>query len=101
MSIHWGEGCFHFYVDDLLFWAKYEAYITQVALILRYKGVDVEQEYGAAGFLGVKIECDAETGLIKMLQDGLIDSLIAQLVIDEGYFKVKCTPANAKPLVKD
>ena len=65
------------YVDDLLFWTKYEAYIIQVVLRLRNEGVNLEQEYDAAGFLGVKLDLDAENGLIEMCQDGLIYRVIS------------------------
>ena len=36
-----------------------------------------------------------------MSQDGLIDKIIAQLVLDDRYVKVKWTPANVNPFVKD
>ena len=88
-------------VDDLLFWEKYEADITQVALSLRDEGVDLDQEDNASVFLGIKLEHDAETCLIEMYQYGLTDRVIAQLVIDDVVDKVKCTPTKAKLLVQD
>jgi hypothetical protein len=90
------------YVDDLLFWAKDEDDITDLAIKLREEeGVDLEQEDDAAGFLGVTLERDADTGLIEMRQIGLIDRVIAALGLDDGAAKSKFTPAEAKPLVKD
>ena len=39
------------YVDDILFWAKDEAYINELASNLRAQGLLLEQEDDAAGFL--------------------------------------------------
>ena len=46
-----------FYFDDLLFWAKDEADITQFALIFRNEGFDIDKEDDDSGFLWVKLEC--------------------------------------------
>jgi hypothetical protein len=35
-------------------------------------GFDLEQEEDAAGFLGVTLDCDVSSGLLKMKQMGLI-----------------------------
>jgi hypothetical protein len=35
-------------------------------------GVDLEQEEDAAGILGVTLDCDVSSGLLKMKQMGLI-----------------------------
>jgi len=43
------------YVDDILFWAKDENDITDVMVQLREKGLLLEKESDAAGFLGVDI----------------------------------------------
>ena len=40
---------------------------------LRGVGVDLEQEDDAAGFLGVCLERDPDTGLLEMNQTGLIE----------------------------
>lgn len=89
------------YVDDLLFWAKDESDIDSVATSLRDLGCDLEQESDAAGFLGVSLERDSDTDLIEMRQDGLIDRVIESLGLDDGMAKVKWTPADGNPLVKD
>ena len=89
------------YVDDLIFWAKDEADIDSVATSLRDLGCDIEQESDAAGFLGVSLERDSTTDLIEMRQDGLIDRIIEALGLDDGMAKVKWTPADGNPLVKD
>ena len=90
-----------FYADDLLFFAKDEADITQVESSLRDEGVDLKREDDATGFLGVKLERDDETGLIEMRQDGLIVRVISKLGLDAGAAKFEWTPVEAKPLVKN
>ncbi len=61
----------------------------------------LEQEDDAAGFLGVKMERDSNTGLLKMKQTGLIERVTEALGLDDGYAWGKHTPAETKPLVKD
>jgi hypothetical protein len=68
---------------------------------LRELGVDLEQEDNAAGFLGVTLDHDASSGLLKMKQMGLIQRVITALGLDDEYAKGKHTPAESKPLVKD
>ncbi len=58
------------YVDDLIFWSHNVAKIDRVAMELCKLGVKFEQEDDTAGFLGVKMECDSNTGLLKMKQTG-------------------------------
>jgi hypothetical protein len=89
------------YVDDLIFWSKDVPQINQVAMELRELGVDLEQEDNAGGFLGVTLDRDASTGLIKIKQTGLIKRVIKALGLDDGYTKRKHTPVESKPLVKD
>ena len=89
------------YVDDILFWAKDEAGIRELAMMLREFGVDLEQEDDAAGFLGVTLECDEITGLMEMKQLGLIDRVIDALGLDDGMATGKFTPAESSPLVKN
>jgi hypothetical protein len=67
---------------------------------LREFGVDLEQEYDAADFLGVTLERDSETGLLEMKQTGLIKRIIKALGLNDGA-KGKFTPSESKPLVKD
>ena len=88
------------YVDDLLFWAKDEKDIHDLAVKLRQAGVDLEQEDDAAGFLGVRIEKN-EDGLLEMTQEGLIDRVVETLGLDAGNVHGKFTPCEVKPLVKD
>jgi hypothetical protein len=88
------------YVDDLIFWSKDTVAINDSAMQLRELGVDLEQEYDTAGFLGVTLERDPETSLLEMKQTGLIKRIIEALGLDDGA-KGKFTPSESKPLVKD
>ncbi len=54
------------YVDDLIFWSCDVANSDRVAMELCKLGVALEQEDDAAGFLGVKMERDSDTGLLEM-----------------------------------
>ena len=69
------------WVDDLLFWSKDEKHINDLAVKLREAGVDLEQEDGPAGFLGVRLEKN-KTNQIEMKQTGLIDRNIEALGLD-------------------
>ena len=89
------------YVDDLLFWARDENEIHKLAMQLREVGVDLEQEDDAAGFLGVRLERDADSGLLEMKQTGLIDRVILALGLDVGMINGKATPAEHAPLTRD
>ena len=89
------------YVDDILFWAKDPANINALANRLRAVGVDLGQEGNAAGFLRVQMECDPETGLIEMKQEGLIQRVLEALGLEIGTVNGKATPAEGRPLVKD
>ncbi len=53
------------YVDDIIFWSKDTEDINNSAMKLHELGVDLEQKEDAAGFLGVTLERDPETGLIN------------------------------------
>ena len=70
------------YVDDLIFWSRNAANIDRVAMELCKLGVALEQEDNAAGFLGVKMERDRNTGLLEMKQTGLIERVFEALDLD-------------------
>ena len=89
------------YVDDLIFWSRDVAKIDKVGMELCKLGVALEQEDNAAGFLGVSMERDSSTGLLELKQTGLIERVVEALGLDDGYARVKHTPAETKPLVKD
>ncbi len=74
--------------------------IKDSAMQLPELGMDLKQEDDAAGFLGVTLEQDSETGLLEMKQAGLIKHIIKSLGLDDGA-KRKFTPSESKPLVKD
>ncbi len=67
------------YVDVLIFWSRDVAKIDMVAMELCKLGVALEQEDDAAGFLGVKMECGSNTGLLEMKQTGLIERVVEAL----------------------
>ncbi len=77
------------------------ANINRVAMELCKLGVALEQEDDAAGFLGVMMKRDSNTGLLEMTQIGLIERVVEALGLDDGYAQGKHTPAETKPLVKD
>jgi hypothetical protein len=89
------------YVDDLIFWACNEKDIHHIAMKLREVGVDLEQETDDAGFLGIRMECDSDTGLLEMKQEGLTLGIIEAMRLDIGFVTPKWTTAEAAPLVKD
>ncbi len=89
------------YANNLIFWSRNVANIDRVAMELCKLGVALEQEDDAAGFLGVKMEQDSNTGLLKMKQTGLIERVVEALGLDNGYTCGKYTPAETKPLIKD
>ena len=64
------------YVDDEIFWCCNVANINRVVMELCKLGVTLEQEDDAARFLGVKMECNSNTGLLEMKQTGLIERVI-------------------------
>ncbi len=68
---------------------------------LREVGVNLEQETDAAGFLGIRMERDPDTGLLEMKQEGLTLCIIEAMGLDVGTVTPKWTPAEAAPLVKD
>ena len=89
------------YVDDLIFWAKDEKDIHDLAMKLREVGVDLEQEEDDAGFLGVRMDHNHKTGLLDMKQEGLIKRVIEAMGLDVRTTNDKWNPAEAKPLMKD
>jgi len=53
--------------------------INDSAMQLHELGLDLEQEDDTAGFLGVTLDRDPETSLLKMKQTGLIKRIIEAL----------------------
>ena len=54
------------YVYDLIFCARDEADIHELDIALHEELIDLEQEYDAAGFLGVNLVHNSETGLLEI-----------------------------------
>jgi hypothetical protein len=88
------------FVDDILFWARDEAYINKLGAKLRLQGLLLEQEDDAAGFLGVKMVKTAD-GNLEMEQTGLIDRIVEALGLDSKMSTPKYTPAEATQLTRD
>ena len=80
------------YVDNILFWFVNKNNIHDVAMQLREHGVNLEQDDDAAGFLGVTLDRDEETGIMETKQVGLINRVIETLGLDYGIAKNKLTP---------
>jgi hypothetical protein len=72
------------YVDDLIFWSCNEKDIHHIAMKLREVRVNLEQETDAAGFLGIWMERDPDTGLLEMKQEGLTLCIIEAMGLDVG-----------------
>ena len=89
------------YVDKILFWSVEFSEIHDKAMKLREQGVDLEQEDDTADFLGVNLGYDETTGMMEIKQVGLIDHVIDTLGLDNGMAKVRFTPAESTPLLKD
>ncbi len=97
----WPDGLEHVYVADIIFWSKDTEDINNSAMQMHELGVNLEQKDNTAGFLGVTLEWDPETGLLKMKQTGLIKWVIKALGLDNGLVKGKYTPSESQPLVKN
>ena len=89
------------YVEDLLFWSKQEEEIDFTINNLKLLGVDLEKEGDACGYLGVEMEKDPKSGEIVLTQEGLTQSIIKVLGLDEAESTGKATPAEKAPLTKD
>jgi hypothetical protein len=82
------------YVDDTLLYAKTRSDIDEVISKLTGPkvGMKLEVEDSVAGFLGVHIERNQETGEVILTQRGLIDRIIEALHIED--LPPVDTPAN-------
>lgn len=89
------------YVDDILMWSTDAKHIYDLGDLLRSKGVELEEEGDAAGFLGVQLTRIEETGQILMTQEGLTQRIIEALGLDVETSTPKATPCMKKPLTKD
>jgi hypothetical protein len=87
------------YVDDTLLWSPKVEWIEETIKRLQGKGMTLEIEESAAGFLGVHIERNQSDGSIKLTQVGLIKRIVASLGIENE--PAVQTPTSPTPLVKD
>jgi hypothetical protein len=87
------------YVDDTLFFSPKEDFINEVIDQLSKADLDLEVEDSVAGFLGVHIDRNTDTGTIKLTQSGLTKRIIEALNV--GSLPRKFTPASKEPLVQD
>ncbi len=74
------------------------ANIHRVVMELCKLGVALEQKDDAAGFLGVKMEHNSNTGLLEMKKTG-IERVVEALGLDDGYAWGMHTPAVTKPII--
>ena len=82
-----------------MFWAKDDKLINELAIALRKQGLLLEQEDDAAGFLGVRLETNADDKLEMRQETGLIDRVIDTMGSDTKLSKNKWT--LLKPLVRN
>ena len=81
------------YVGDIIFWDRNKDAIDKFAMNLKELGVDLEKEDNAAGFLGVPLDREINTGLLEMRQTGFIQRVIEELGLADGIVKGKFTPS--------
>ena len=60
----------------------------------RKLGVDLEQDNEAAGFLGVSLDQENNTGWLDMKQTGSIQRVIEAVGLDNSMVKGKFTPLD-------
>ena len=82
MSILWGDSYLHCLRRWTIILVKRWGRYYSGFFIFSDKGVNLEQEDGDAGFLGVKLERYDDTGLIEMRQDGIFFRVIKKFGID-------------------
>ena len=68
---------------------------------LREKGVGLEQEDDASGFLGVNLGRDEATGIMDMKKIRLINRALETLGLDDGTTNNTFNPSTSSPLVND
>ena len=88
-------------MDDIIFWTRNDDDIHDLAMDFLEFGVDLEQEYDAAVFMGVTLKIDLKIGLLEMKQTGLTQCVIETVAMDDSVPKGKFTPSEANLLVKD
>ena len=87
------------YVDNCLFYSTARATINADLDLLKQQSLDFNIEDSVAGFLGVHLHRNEETGAIHMTQVSLIDRILAALDLEDC--NPNATPAPTDPLPKD
>jgi hypothetical protein len=70
------------YVDDCLFYSPKAEYIDEMIQKLRENDMTLEVEDSVAGFLGVHIDRNDNTGEVTLTQTGLIERIIKALGVE-------------------
>ena len=89
------------YWDDLILWSLNESEINDISIIIISAGVNLEEEFNAAGFLSVRIDRDGDTGMLELKKTDLTDKIIEYLGLYVGTAKLKFTPAETTQFVND
>ena len=87
------------YVDDCLFFARNATNIDIILEKLKNYNFVFTVEKSVEAFLGVQVDVDEETGVVKMSQPGLIDKIVKTVGLSNCA--PKATPANVAPLGSD
>ena len=75
------------FVYYLIFWDSNKDDIHKLAMYLQDLGVDLEQEDDNAGFLGVTLEKERDTGFLDMKQTRFIQPVIEAVGLDDGILQ--------------
>ena len=84
------------YVDDCLFFAKYNKIIDHIIKDIEGSGIGLEVEDSVAGFLGVLLDRDLDTNTITLSQTSLTERIIQAMGLESS--NTKSTPAPNEPL---
>ena len=87
-------------VDDLIFLFTDTQNILDLAGLFRSECALFEEEADSTGLLGVKLT-RLEDGRNFTMKCGLIEHIITEIGVDTERVKMKSTPADRKPFVKD
>lgn len=99
MSVHLRQSYCLVCVDDTLFFSPEEKFIDEAMDNVRESNLKLSVEDSVAGFLGVHVERNQQTGEIKLTQEGLTKRIVEAL--DIGHLPKTDMPVRAEPLVKD
>ena len=75
------------YVDDLLLYSPRDEWINDTINALKDKGVDLNREGDANGFLGVDISRSICDNRITLTQRGLMDRIVTPLGLEDAKYE--------------